>query len=120
MSAITTLQNATAYNASASALKGVTLEPGRDPEVSLWFVPAGTYDGTVTFQISTDDGATWFAIDGRDSSIIETPVNAVTSPAATKVYIIPVPSDCMFRALMSGGTQGSLTAYARTGSFSNW
>lgn len=105
-----TLQSAVAYD--AADLNGETLDTQHFNAVQVWFTPAGSYDGTATFQVSPDAEATWFTIDGRLASTIETPLNAVASPAATGLYIVPVPSRCRFRVVMSGGTQGALTVEA--------
>lgn len=78
----------------------------------VWFTPTGSYDGTATFQISPDDGVTWFVIDGRLISEIETPINAINTPAANALYTVVVPTNCLFRVQMSGGTQGALTVRA--------
>lgn len=112
MSEVIILHSATAFNAAADVLLGADVEVGTYPAVLVWFTPGGSYDGTATFQVSPDDGSTWFAIDGRAISTIETPINALASPGATTLYIIPVPSGCRFRVAMSGGTQGTLTVEA--------
>lgn len=107
-----TLHDATAYNAAAGALAGDTVETLNHPAMLVWFAPAGSYDGTATFQVSPDDGTTWFAVDGRALSVIETPVNAVATPVASVLYVVPVPAGCLFRVSMSGGTQGALSVLA--------
>lgn len=112
MSSVLTLHSATAYNAAAAVLEGLVVDTGTHPAIAVWFTPAGSYDGTATFQISPDSGTTWFAIDGYAASVIETPVNAVATPVATTLYLIPVPAHFQFRVLMSGGTQGTLTVEA--------
>lgn len=108
----TTLHDETAYDAAAEALAGGNIETLNYPVVLVWFTPADSYDGTATFEMSPDDGVTWFAIDGRALSTIETPINAVASPAATVLYGVPVPAGCRFRVALSGGTQGALTVTA--------
>lgn len=113
---VTTLQSAVAYN--ASDLNGAAIETLNTPAMLVWFTPAGSYDGTATFYVSPDGGATYFAVDGRAASTIETPLNAVATPTATVLYIVPVPSGCLFRVVMSGGTQGSLSVFAARSHYS--
>lgn len=112
MATVETLHSSTAYDADADDLNGASLETNNFTCALVWFTPGSSYDGTATFQVSPDDGATWFAIDGYAASTIETPINAVASPGATTLYLVPVPTDCLFRVQMSGGTQGTLTVEA--------
>lgn len=111
MADVKTLHSATAYNDTPN-LAGKTLDIGNAPVVLVWFVPAASYDGTANLEISPDDGATWFAVDGRALSALETYTNAIASPAATAAYVVSVPADCLFRVRLSGGTQGTLTVKA--------
>ena len=105
----TTLHAATAFDAAADALKGEVIETDGAPNPLVWFAPADAYDGTATFEISPDGGTTWCPIDGYAVSAIETPINAVASPVANVLYVVPVPVGCQFRVRMSGGSVGSLT-----------
>jgi hypothetical protein len=109
---IYTLHSATAYNASAALLDGSSIPAINHPLVIIWFTPAGSYDGTANLEISPND-TTWFAIDGAAVDDLATPTSAIASPAATKLYRVQVPSLCSLRVRMSGGTQGSLSVFAR-------
>lgn len=111
MSAVLTLQSATTFN--AANLNGTAIATQKFPAVLVWFTPGASYDGTANLEISPDDGATWFPIDGYAVSVIETPLNTVASPAAATLYVVLVPADCLFRVRMSGGTQGTLTVEAK-------
>ncbi len=103
------LHDGTAYNASAALLKGVEIKTERFPAVLVWFTPAASYDGTVYFEISPDNGTTWFETSAYLTDSIFAMVTSVATPVATDLYVVLVPSDNQFRVRMSGGTQGSLT-----------
>lgn len=110
MASRTILQSAVAYN--AADLNGQAVETTNATAMLVWFTPTGSYNGSAIFEVSPDDGATWFPIDGRLISTVETPTNTVASPAATDLYVVSVPTYCMFRVRMSGGSQGGLTVRA--------
>jgi hypothetical protein len=112
MAEVQTLHSAVAYNAAAAALDGAAIQTLNYTTMLVWFTPASSYDGTATFKVSPDGGTTYFTIDGYLVSTIETPLNAVASPAATALYAVPVPANAWFRVVMSGGSQGALTTKA--------
>ena len=103
------LHQGTAFDASATLLKGAETQTERFPAVLVWFTPAASYDGTVYFEISPDGGTTWFETSAYITDSIFTMVTSVIAPIATDLYVALVPSDNIFRVRMSGGTQGTLT-----------
>lgn len=108
-----TLHDDTAYDAAGALLDGESLPIAQSNVVWLWFVALGSYDGDVDFEISPDGGVTWFPASGSLDTSFGTFVNGVSSPVDSASYFIYTPSWCQFRARMSGGTQGSLTVYAK-------
>lgn len=107
------LHDGTAYNASTTLLAGKYQLVSDYKAIWVWFVPAGSYDGTVNFETSPDGGATWFSIQGFATDDVGTLVTSVAAPVSTDSYMIYTPTYSHFRARMSGGTTGSLSAYAR-------
>lgn len=112
-----TLHDATAYNATTALLKGTTQVIPDFNVVWVWFAPTGSYDGTVTFEISPDGGTTWFGAQGSTTATLATLVATVASPVAATSYLVYVPAWSNFRARMSGGTQGALSVYCRLTDF---
>ena len=108
-----TLHDGTAFDASAATLKGAEIQTERFPAVLVWFTPAASYDGTVYFEISPDDGTTWFETSAYITDSVFVLVTSVAAPVATDLYVALVPSDNVFRVRMSGGSQGSLTVEAQ-------
>lgn len=104
-----TLHLATAYD--ASDLNGLAIPTERFPAVLVWFTPS-SYDGTAYFEISPDDGATWFAASGYATDDVFTMITSVASPVATTLYVVLVPSDNDFRVRLAGGSAGTLTVEA--------
>ena len=109
MASIYTLQNAQAFGAAV----GTAIPTQNSVGMSVWFVPASAYDGTANFEVSPDNGTTWFAIEMQSAAASATKATTVASPAATTLYIAAVPTDCLFRVRLSGGTVGTLTVYAK-------
>jgi len=105
-----TLQDATAYN--ASTLTGTTLPTRLFNTALVWFTLGASYDGTATFEISPDNGTTWFGIQAEALSAIGTYVSALAPPTATPLYRIRVPATSVLRVRMSGGSVGTLTVQA--------
>ena len=111
-----TFQNATNFN--AASLTGNQLSTGNNSSIMLWFTPASSYDGSIAFQFSPDGGTTWFALPFYDvTSAIGTALYTLASPGASKAYVAAIPTNAIVRLLMSGGTQGTLTAYGLLTSF---
>lgn len=110
---IFTLHSETNFNAAAEDLNGKVQLISSYDAVWLWFEPAGSYDGTVFFEISPDGGDTWFGLQGYNLSARTTLISNIASPGSTDSVVIPVPKYTNFRARMNGGSQGSLTVTAR-------
>lgn len=106
------LQTATAYN--ASDLTGVAISTLNAGAILVWFTPAASYDGVANFEVSPNGGTTWFGVESQSLATSATKASTVSSPGAVILYTIAVPSGCLFRVRMSGGTQGSLTVSALT------
>lgn len=99
------LHNATAFD--AADLNGSTI--AITDAALFWLVPADDYDGIVNFEISPDSGTTWFGVEAQDLTS-KSKESLVSPPRAGRIYQISIPGT--FRLRMSGGTQGSLSAYA--------
>lgn len=108
---IFTLQDAVAFN--AADLNGKTQLVSSYEVVWMWFVPDGGYDGTVFFEASPDGGVTWLAVQGVQPNALGTLITNIASPTATDSVYVPIPTFSHIRARMDGGTQGSLTVFAR-------
>lgn len=108
---IYTLHSATAYNASAGALNGASIECTSGSHVLAWFTLGAAYDGVVRMEISPDGGTTWFELTGKTTA--DADISAAFTPTAAQLVIYTVPRACLFRARMSGGTVGTLSVFAR-------
>lgn len=109
-----TLHDTTAFNASpATELDGKAQLVSDYQAIWLWFEPANGYDGTVTFQISPDGGTTWFAVQGYKPDARTVLIASIASPTTSDSVVIPMPDHSHFRAVMSGGSAGTLSVYAR-------
>ena len=105
------LQDETAFD--NSDLNGKTQLISNFDTIWLWFIPGGSYDGTVNFEISPDGGVTWFPVQGFQPNAQSTLATNVASPTTSISFMIHVPDYSHFRARMSGGSQGTLTVKAR-------
>lgn len=113
MADIYTLHTTTAFNAATEALKGAAIPTLNAGAMLIWFTPASSYDGTANFEVSPDNGTTWFAIEMQSAAASATKASTLASPGATVMYIVNTPSDALFRVRLSGGTQGTLTVKAK-------
>jgi hypothetical protein len=106
------LQN-TLQSAVATATANGTAQPVLGyATVAATIIPASSWDGTITFEIS-DDGTTYTSIlcTNRASGATST-TYASTSVRAT--FACPVSGSKYFRARISGRTTGTVTVTART------
>jgi len=116
-----TLHNETPYDGSQPdppipltnpehPLNGMLLSNGNFNAVWVWFETLEGYDGTVNFETSPD-GEVWFPIEGFEMGDQAT-INASVTPSDGTSYVIPVLRNTYFRARLSGGTEGAISAYA--------
>lgn len=109
MADVYTLHTAQAFGAA----NGTAIPTQNSVGMMVWFTPAAAYDGTANFEVSPNDGTTWFAIEMQSAAASATKATTVASPGATILYIAAVPTNCLFRVRLSGGTVGTLTVYAK-------
>lgn len=118
MATTITFQSNTAYNASATLLKGAQASVGTAQALIIQPATTDSYDGTMTLQFSIDGGTTWFALPIYDmTSAIGTAVYSVSSPVSTKIYVASVPSYAIVRVLMASGSTGHLTVTGQLTTF---
>lgn len=101
------LQNNTAFD--ADDLNGSPISMGDEGGLVVWFVP-DDYDGAVTIE-ATLDGNSWFEPAVYDVTSGE-PATLAT-PTEGTAFFVPSLNGFTIRCRMEGGSDGSLTAFAR-------
>ena len=94
----------------ASDLNGTAAPTERYYHMLVWF-SASAYDGVATPEISPDDGDTWFNLVWSTLDNLDSIRN--NTDTFDDIYIAEIPSDCLFRVRMSGGSAGSLSVSAQ-------
>lgn len=101
----TTLQNAVA----TATGNGTVAQTSGYGTVAVQWTSTGTWDGTLTFEISVD-GTNFGGVICRSALLATT--YALTATATSGVFFCPVLGTTKFRARISGRTQGTVTVTA--------